>query len=248
MESKPQDQLVKVTTASIKKCPKCGGGELFRQAVPGGQTEVICLDMDCDFAQVVTEAPGAEVEETGTFADRLCRLADDELQSMAQRLREGVDTSAGRARRVVQHQLVQVQTEMKRRTEQVHPPREEPLSGKVPDDHLIPPPPQFRTPEAAEKRAQGIREYYKRKRQEAAAPPLLPGEGFDPSGPWLDSLLKALRDDAARHEQAAQSYARVPRLAALHVEHMARAHELRRIVDLLVNCTRVVHPREIRTA
>ena len=101
-------------------------------------------------------------------------------------------------------------------------------------------PPQFNTPQAATKRIKGIRQYYRDRRRQSGQGSADPVENALPSlqpppSRWFEPFIKTLQDEARRHEQAAQNYARVPDLFTLHIEHAARAFEIHRIIDMLTN-------------
>jgi len=220
------------------KCPKCGSKSLLNQDLPEGDIQTICLDPDCDFG-TVTSSFRLPPERSGEdFSLRISRLPDDQLAEMEEKLRYSCQTLTGRSLATAKQQLAEVRAEL-----QVRPPRpgEEktaPEPEAEPTPHRVQKmPPQFKTSRATQNRIKGIREYYRRKKFEPKVPELVA-----PNGPtrWFDTLIKTLRDEASRHEQAAHHYSRVPDLSTLHIEHSARAFELNRVIDLFSNYLKAI--------
>ena len=235
-------------TSEISRCPKCGSKELMRQERPNGQGEIFCLNLDCDFTAVEPAATSSSRPVDKPFDGDLDSKSPAELQQLADDLDQSAQALTGRSSRLARRQLAYVRSELKRRN---HPSHQSAESVLVPDDGESESvaagsaPPQFNTPQAAAKRVEGIRQYYRLRRLEARGE--ISGQGETcPGGPprrWIEPLVKTLRDEAQRHEQAAQSYARVPNLATLHVEHAARAFEIHRLIDMLRNFTEHLSPK-----
>ena len=167
-------------------------------------------------------------------------MSNHQLQEFAEKLSQSAESLKGRSSRLAHRQLAVVSAEIKRRSidsvtqGEVRYPESTVAAGKVP--------PQFDTPEASAKRLQAIRKYHrKRKINQSRTDKSLFASN---STRWLDTLLNTLRDEASRHEQAAQNYARVPELFPLHIEHSARAFELNRIHDMLINYVKFIFSDE----
>jgi hypothetical protein len=218
-------------------CPKCGAKKLFRERLPDGRIEIMCLELDCNYTEIVetTDSPDRPVESS--FAGRVGRMSEEPLRQCEEKLQESIRSLNGRARRLAVQQLSLVQAEMKRRDS--NPPKE---TGETPPikSPSSPVPPQFNTPQAVAKRIAGIRNYHRRKKGSGSPAESVTGFGSINPTRWLDRLLKTLRDEAERHEQAAKNYARVPELFALHIEHSARSLELHRVLDLLENYVEIL--------
>lgn len=231
------------TPAAGQPCPKCGAGRLFREQLSDGRTELICLNLDCDYMQVVSE-PGEKEGGASGSVGRMTRMTVGQLQTMHEKLVEACETLRGRSKRLAKQQLALVQAELDRRTESmddVEVKRSETLQEELLECiHKMPP--QLNTPQATARRLAGIRKYHNRQRTKQVNPRspvpsrarVLPGMGVR-TAQWFERLLKTLRDEALRHEQAARNYSRTPELFALHIEHSARAFELNRVLDLLDN-------------
>lgn len=223
-------------------CPKCGKRSLFRDQLSDGRVELICLNLDCDYLDVVSELDAQE-RVADEFVDRVQRLGESQLRKMQENLVKTSDFLRGRSKRLARQQLAMVQAELNRRV--VLPAGEEDcrterVKTTLRGNPKIPP--QFNTPQAAARRLEGIRNYHHRRKAEwIKSHPLAPGQSSSvpmslagiKSSHWLDRLLKTLREEALRHEQAARNYSRVPELFPLHIEHQARAFELNRVLDLL---------------
>jgi hypothetical protein len=231
------------TGAGGQICPKCGVGRLFREQLSDGRAELLCLNLDCDYLQVVSES---EEKEGGDqrFVDRIMRMTQEQLQMMQDKLVETCETLGGRSKRLAKQQLSLVQAELNRRSEltgDMEVKRSETIqeASAISTNKV---PPQFNTPEATARRLEGLRKYHRQRKADriksrsgmqpmSAAIPVMGAR----STPWFERLLKTLRDEAMRHEQAARNYSRVPEFFTLHIEHSARAFELNRVLDLLDN-------------
>lgn len=216
VSDKSVNELLQFETGELKSCPKCGSSDLIRQSLPEGKIETICLDLDCDFAEI-TDSSEAVRGENSSFASRLGKTDTNQLYQMSGNLEESAENLKGRAKRLAKQQLALVNTELDRRGSLAT------NAGKVPQ--------QLNTSEARKKRVQGIREYYQKKRQEELSD-AMPDE-FGNSGRWLNTLIKMLKSDVSRHEAAAKNYGRIPELFPLHIEHTARAFELTRVLDMI---------------
>ncbi|MFA5865856.1 MAG: hypothetical protein WC975_14375 [Phycisphaerae bacterium] len=205
----------------------------MKQNLPDGQIELICLDLECDFAQVNPDNHSGQPPMSNSFSERVVRLNDDQLKQLQEKLRESNQALTGRAARIAGRQLAVVNAELKRRCNNSQPRKDDLVENTINNLNAKAIPPQFNTPQAAARRIQGIREYYRR-RKPSPSQPEYSGQNIT-STRWFDTLIKTLRDEASRHEQAAHSYARVPDLFVLHIEHSARAFEIYRIVDMLNN-------------
>lgn len=214
----------KVTSQGPKTCPRCGSKDLLRQTQPDGRIELICLNLDCAFAQVLpASAPAAPAASADGFAEHLAAVSTDHLRQMADNLDRTCRTLTARPRRIARRQLALVTAELARRgrPSAASEPATRTNNALPPSPPPAGPPRQFQTAQAAENRVRAIREYYRQKRRTSAA------------GPWLPAFLESLHDEAARHEQAARAYARSPETLTLHIEYTAKAFELRRIIDRL---------------
>jgi len=216
-------------TTKMNACPKCGSEKLLRQVLPGGKVELICPNLDCDYSSIDTMLRADTSAETITFAERLSRMNKDQLVRMAENLTQSVETLSGRAKRLAQRQLAMTKAELIRR-EQNPDPDNRPLQSPQLASPKVPP--QFNTPQATAKRVKAIRDYHRRRKSQLAK---TPATQMTTSSIWLDRFMKTLKDEAGRHEQAAQHYARVPELFPLHIEHSARAFELNRILDMFTS-------------
>jgi hypothetical protein len=227
------------TGAAGQGCPKCGAGRLFREQLSDGRAELICLNLDCDYLQIVSESEEKEqgVEE---FVIRITRMTLEQLRAMQEKLIETCETLTGRSRRLAKQQLGVVQGELDRRAGAMENAGMK-RSERIQEESVVSTnkmPPQFNTPEATARRLEGLRKYHRLKKAEQKkleshmqSIPVMSAR----STPWFERLLKTLRDEAIRHEQAARNYSRVPELFTLHIEHSARAFELNRVLDLLDN-------------
>jgi hypothetical protein len=221
-------------------CPKCGAKKLFHERLPDGRVETICLDLECDFSEVIAGVGSGENPDSDFFTGRVGQMTESQLRQCEEKLLCSAESLNGRAKRLAQRQLALVQAELEHRVEASS--RERTVtSGKTRSaDRKVPP--QFNTPEAVAKRIAGIRNYHRRRKGERTQTEFPIGL-FNPAR-WLDRLLKNLRDEAGRHEQAAKNYARVPELFPLHIEHSARAFELNRVLDLLDNYVDIICSEE----
>jgi len=196
-------------------CPKCGARSLSVEPARDNTMDLVCLNLDCDYAENVVRY--AAPDAGPPFEHRLKCLDEKQLAQMARNLRRSVSTLSDQARRTAQRQLALVQTELENRR-----PRPAKSLGAVP--------PQFATPEAKARRIARIRDYHRQRRSEGSRGP------DEAVADRLTDLARNLRQDAARHEQAARDYAQMPEMVTLHVDHMARAFELKRVLDLLGPC------------
>jgi hypothetical protein len=235
-------------------CPKCGAGRLFREQLSDGRAELVCLNQGCDYQQLLPESESKEVS-SDSFPGRVERMSDDQLRVMQKKLSETSETLRGRSARLARQQLGIVQAELARRVDSMGLASSERPETMEDSSSAGSPkvPPQFNTPQATARRIEGIRNYHRRQQAERIKSlPLMPSETQIQSGAtmglkathWLDRLLKTLRDEAMRHEQAARNYSRVPELFPLHIEHQARAFELNRVLDLLDNYADMINERD----
>ena len=223
------------------RCPKCGSQSMLVQPMQDGSVEMVCLELECDFTEVVAGQSLSTAQDTAkldeSFASRLPGLTTEQLDDMAENLARSMENLSGRARRIATQQLAIVNAERKRRTNGPVPAEAAPrgvasLYETAPTTNPGVPP-QFSTPEARAKRIEGIRAYHRRKKGSTVET----GAVCDLNASlWLRTLTKTLQQELEMHEQAAKDYARLPQLFPLHIDHSARAFELRRIIDLLDRC------------
>jgi hypothetical protein len=173
--------------------------------------------------------------EDTRFEDRLSEIKTEQLVEFEAKLKETIESLGGRSKRLAKRQLAMVLAEINRRKKDSN--LSNPDSDDIDNfDNSVTIPPQFKTPQAEAKRVEAIREYHRRKRMGMRLQEENEKAASTPSGSkWFDTLLKTLKDEADRHEQAAHNYARLPELFPLHIEHTARAFELNRIRDMLAN-------------
>ena len=210
------------------------------QPLQDGSVEMVCLELDCDFTEIVARQGLSPHEGMGkvddSFASRLPRLTAEQLEKMAWSLAHSVESLSGRARRIAAQQLAIVNAERDRRrngsvTADATQGDKSGSEGNLePGSHRVPP--QFNTPQARAKRIEGIRAYHRRKKNPSAGN----ATGDLNVSAWLSTLTRTLQQELEMHERAARDYARLPELFPLHIDHSARAFELRRIVDLLDRC------------
>ncbi len=100
---------------NLKACPKCGSSDLISQPASGGGREIICLDLDCDFAQLVDSEDVTDYDES-SFASRLSKTETRHLYQMADNLAESVENLKGRAKRLAKQQLALVNSELSKRS------------------------------------------------------------------------------------------------------------------------------------
>jgi len=231
---------------SRHKCPKCGNKSLVVQRLQDGSTELVCVDPDCDFREIAADSAGAV--PGGSFQATLPRRSIDQLREMVENLKKSAQVLSGRAGYLAQRQLAMVNMELKNRNVHLNRParvevkdrpKHSARSGTGPGK--TPMPPQLNTPQAREKRLNGIRAYHQKRRAQAGG-----REKGSPStasmpetltqGMWFNTLARTLHQEVEMHEQAARNYARTPELFALHIDHSARAFELKRVLDLLKSC------------
>jgi hypothetical protein len=232
-----QNQTCPEDLTSPSPCPKCGAATLFKEKLPDGQIETRCLANRCTYSQI---GPTPPPDPLNDFKQRIAGMKGEQLAPLAEKLRHSCHSLTGRPARFAQRQLALVTAELQKRPEQPDP---EPQEKAVP----LPPipqkaPPQFKTPKAYANRVKAIREHYQRKKSGILS--LNPAFNLPPNR-WFDTLIKTLQDEAARHDQAAHHYARIPDLASLHIEHSARAFEINRIIDMLSNHIKLVFPPEL---
>ena len=206
------------------QCPKCGKKSLLVQPLQDGRKELICLDLDCDFAEVVSDAdslapPG---DARNSFAQRVTTIADEHLRDMADNLANSTEQLSGKSKRTAKQQLALVTAELDKRQRQTAELAAGP-QGAVP--------PQFNTPQAKAKRLRGIRQYHLRKKQQAVDLAPQQQQRLNPS--WLETVTSTLQQEVEHHEEAARNYARTPELFPLHIDHSARAFELKHVLNLL---------------
>jgi len=236
----------------IQICPKCGTKDLIREINANGHVELVCPNLDCDFTYVGPSRLVEKPPENAQFTAHFKTMDDSKLAELAEKLEQSVKTLTGRSLRLVRQQLAIVQSELQSRSKgNTHVREVKPMKSLISEfNQQIPP--QFQTPKAAANRIRGIREYYRRRKAGQMKEPLVSDPvnsselivNSNGQTKWLDSLLKTLQDEACRHEQVAQNYARVPDLFPLYIEHSARAFEISRIVDLLSNCSRAMFGAE----
>lgn len=217
--------------ASKSQCPTCKKETLLAQPLPDGSMELVCLELECDFAQVVSShlaEPGEAVGTSGdTFVSKLPALPDQQLERMADNLETAIDDLSGRAKRTARRQLSVVRAELRERDQSMAADLPSVPETQVSGSRV---PAQLNTPAARAKRRTAIRAYHSQRKVSADTG----GErSEDDLNAWMDTFTKTLRREAQRHEQAARSYARVPELFPLHIDHSAKAFELNRILDLL---------------
>lgn len=217
---------------SSLKCPKCGSNALYQKELPGNRLEIMCLASTCSHTWTAAGHIRYPSNPMQSFARRIEKMSEDQLRRLAENLRESSQTLTGRSAQLAQRQLAFLNDEIQKKfpQSQPQPPEKKPASRPNPQKA----PPQFKTEKARVNRIKGIREYYQQYKKGSAL-------ALSPNR-WFDTLLKNLQDEAARHEQAAHHYARVPDLSALHIEHSARAFELKRIVDMLANHIKAIFP------
>ncbi len=204
------------------KCPKCGSDAVYQKELPGNRLEIMCLAPTCSHTWTSTGRIKYPSNPMHAFARRIEKMNEEELKHLAENLRESAQSLTGRSAQLVRRQLTFLNAELRKRFPQ------------PPSAEKKPAPPQFNTEKARVNRIKGIREYYQCYKKGSALT-LSPNR-------WFDTLLKNLQDEAARHEQAAHHYARVPDLSVLHIEHSARAFELKRIIDMLANHIKTLFP------
>jgi hypothetical protein len=237
MTNELQNQICPQNPDSPSTCPKCGSNALYKKELAEDQLEVMCLANGCTH---IWTAPGRiqyPSDPLHPFARRIESLEEDQLKSLAENLENACQTLTGRSARLAQRQLALLNIELQKR---VPPPQPEPAEKKrVSSPNPQKAPPQFKTQKACINRVKGIREHYQQKKNRtlSASPDSVP-----PPNRWFDALIKTLQDEAARHEQAANHYSRDPNLSVLHIEHTARAFELKRVIDMLANHIKIVFP------
>ena len=226
-------------------CPQCEQNTLLVQPLPDGTTQLVCVDLDCDFSEVGhrAEAGGGGSSPTdASFQARVQRSNADHLCDMIERLRQSVETLSGRGQSIARQQLALVRAELNRRRSgqqgQASCTSERPVRSGRGSSRRLRMPPQLNTPEVRARRIQGIRAYHRRQQAEelqTQAPPVevAVATSSPVSDMWFTTLTRTLEQEADRHERAARDYAKAPELFALHVDHSARAFELKRVVDLL---------------
>ncbi len=232
-------------TSEITSCPKCGAKDLLKERLPGGEVEILCPSLNCDFTHVSLPSGARNVPPQENFARRVADMDQNRLRDALQNLDHSVQSLTGRQARSARRQLAIVSAKLHEHVEESHEQKEDKQTPHAASESNQKVPPQLQTRKAAAKRVQGIREYYRRKKEAAMKgdSPASFGEMMSAGtghNRWLESLVKSLHDEAVRHEQAAQSYARVPDLFPLHIEHSARAFELNRIIDLISNYAQVM--------
>ena len=87
------------------QCPTCGRKTLQVQRLSDGSSEMICMDLNCDFGEIVPDhggsIGGSTVIGDGSFETRVHRLGRSHLADMAANLSESVTTLSGRAKVIV---------------------------------------------------------------------------------------------------------------------------------------------------
>ncbi len=204
-----------------------------------GRSEMVCLEFDCDFTQIAADTSGVRgvVGKDESFESGLPSADIERLTEMAVNLGKSVDEQTGRAQRTARQQLALVRAELARRQQGGLRERRTPSKTGRQSGKSVPA--QFDTVTAKEKRVRGIREYHRKKRGETVI-------NADPTGPsvtaWLCRLARTLEQEAIRYEEGARNYARTPELFPLHIDHSARAFELKRVVELLIDCPDLADP------
>ena len=96
-------------------------------------------------------------------------------------------------------------------------------------------PPQLNTPAARAKRLRALRQYHQRLKQIKALVPMT--NGSSSMSMRLHNVCQALRRDEHMHNSMARELASKETLHAAHMEHLARASELRRVLEMLADLT-----------
>lgn len=221
-------------------CPQCHKDTLQVQPLPGGSTERMCVDLDCDFSETLADGGSSGTDES--FEIRVRRLSDDRLCDMVDHLRRSVETLSGRGQSISRRQLAVIRAELERRRSEKPRPTPGEASTCVSSGNRrsskAKVPAQLNTPEVRTRRLRGIRAYHHRRQGEdtqaqASSAEVGVSAGALLSDIWFATLTRTLEQEADRHERAARDFARAPELFALHIDHSARAFELKRVVDLL---------------
>jgi hypothetical protein len=219
-------------------CPRCGAKKLFRERLPDGRIEIMCLELDCNYTEVFEAEYYSDRPIENSFAGRVSSMSDSSLRQCEDKLQDSIRSLSGRAKRLASQQLSLVQAEI--RSRMTNPVKETTESRNVRKGRPSAVPPQLNTPQAVAKRIAAIRNYHRGKKG-VQSPLEMPNSLVSITATrWLDRLLQTLRDEADRHEQAAKNYARIPELFALHIEHSARSFELHRVLDLLENYVEIL--------
>lgn len=191
------------------------------------------MELDCDFADVVTSV-GAIADsrhDKTSFSCGLAKLTTDQLERMANNLENSVGHLTGRGLRTARQQLALVRSELENRSGRKYITDVANTCEEKAHATQAQVPPQFNTPEARARRLQAIRAYHNKRKGQIGEVETTTADAN--LSVWLSTLTKALGQEAERHEQAARNYARVPELFPLHIDHSARAFELKRVLDLL---------------
>ncbi len=229
-----------------KTCPVCQSQTLSCQELPGGAVEQICLNPLCDYHKILVD-PQAGLSggagSSGGYDNSLPKLGLDQLAEMARHLQETVSQLGGRQQRLAARQLKRVNAELARRKDsrtagsgrRVGGDGYGQGQGQGQGDHESEQstgmPPQLNTPAARTKRLRALRQYHQRLKQIKALAPMTDGKlGMSMQ---LRNVCQALRRDEHMHINMARQLAPKETLHAAHIEHLARASELGRVLEML---------------
>jgi len=213
-------------------CPACGNPTLSCQQLPGGAIEQICLNAGCDYQHLIVDPPGQQGLKTagqGRYEARLARYDDEQLQAVADHLQQSLQTLTGRQQRTAARQLKLARAELKRRAAGGRPQQPPTEAEKRTVCKSVPP--QLNTPQARAKRLKALRQYHARLRE------LKQADRFNVTEHSvvlrLQEICQALRRDAEMHYTLAEQLASRDVLHAAHIDHLARASELNRVLQIL---------------
>ncbi len=225
-----------------KVCPVCQSRTLSCQEFPGGAVEHICLNPRGDYHKIFVDPQAGDSGSPGRaggYDNSLRKLGGDQLAEMARHLQETVSHLGGRQGRLATRQLKQVNTELAHRKGsrigETNQQAGRDGQGDGNDEQSMGMPPQLNTPAARAKRLRALRQYHQRLKQIKALVPVINGNSS--MSMRLRNVCQALRRDEHMHNSMARELAPREALHAAHMEHLARASELRRVLEMLEDLT-----------